>query len=194
MGHTCVYSLSDTTYYGLTLVLYVWMEYILTLHGIYIWIKYIKIRSEEIFKVCVWILLCADVYNVWVSCIMLFLCYNSYSVLQFKAEHWFYKVFTKLHPIDLQKCCHCTILYLTSRTTVTSARIPEEDACHRARNLCLFSSVQKGTPGLTHKGCVLQRVSRSCHGRSRDETKYRSMILKHVHVLCDHEILRLFSE
>ena len=42
---------------------------------------------------------------------------------------------------------------------MTSARIPEEDACHRARNLCVFSRVQKGTPGLTHKGCVLQRVS-----------------------------------
>ena len=27
-----------------------------------------------------------------------------------------------------------TILCLTSRTTVTSARIPEEDACHRTRN------------------------------------------------------------
>ena len=29
----------------------------------------------------------------------------------------------------------------------------------RARNLCVFSCVQKGTLGLTHKGCVLQRVS-----------------------------------
>ena len=28
-----------------------------------------------------------------------------------------------------------------------------------ARNLCVFSGVQIGTPGLTHKGCVLQRVS-----------------------------------
>ena len=52
-----------------------------------------------------------------------------------------------------------SILCLTSRTTVTSARIPDEDACHRARNLCVFSRVQKGTPGLTHKGCVLQRFS-----------------------------------
>ena len=41
---------------------------------------------------------------------------------------------------------------------MTSARIPEEDACHRARNLCVFSHVQKGTPILTHKGCVFQRV------------------------------------
>ena len=52
-----------------------------------------------------------------------------------------------------------TILCVTSRTTVTSSRILEEDACHRAHNLCVFSHVQKGTPGLTHKGCVLQRVS-----------------------------------
>ena len=44
------------------------------------------------------------------------------------------------------------------RDVSDSARIPEEDACHRARNLCVFSRVQKGTPGLTHKGCDLQRV------------------------------------
>ena len=42
---------------------------------------------------------------------------------------------------------------------MTSARIPEEDACHSVRNLCVFSRVQKGTQGLTHKDCVLQRVS-----------------------------------
>ena len=40
-----------------------------------------------------------------------------------------------------------------------SARIPDEDACHRARNLCVFERVQNGTPGMTHKECVLQRVS-----------------------------------
>ena len=52
-----------------------------------------------------------------------------------------------------------SILCLTPRTTVTPARIPDRDACHRARNLCVFSRVQKGTPGLTHTGCILQRVS-----------------------------------
>ena len=52
-----------------------------------------------------------------------------------------------------------SILCLTPRTTVTLARIPDKDACHRARNLCVVSHIQKGTPGLTHKGCVLQRVS-----------------------------------
>ena len=52
-----------------------------------------------------------------------------------------------------------SILFLTSRTTVTSSRILEEDACHRARNLCVFSRIQNGTPRLTLKGCVLQRVS-----------------------------------
>ena len=51
------------------------------------------------------------------------------------------------------------ILCLTSRTTVTSARIQDEDACYGARNLRVFSRVQKGTPGFTHKGCVIQRVS-----------------------------------
>ena len=59
----------------------------------------------------------------------------------------------------LTRKAHRSILCLTSRTIVTSARIPEEDACYRARNLCIFSRVQKGTPGLMHKGCVLQRVS-----------------------------------
>ena len=42
---------------------------------------------------------------------------------------------------------------------MTSARILDEDACHLARNLCVFSHVQKGTPGWTHEGGVLQRVS-----------------------------------
>ena len=54
---------------------------------------------------------------------------------------------------------HVYIVCLNSRTTVTSVRILEEDVFHRARNLCVFSHVQKGTPGLTHKDCVLQRVS-----------------------------------
>ena len=66
-------------------------------------------------------------------------------------------------PVRQHQLCSCTgkmtILCLTSRTTVTSARIPDKDACHHARNLCVFSHVQNGTPGLTHKGCVLQRVS-----------------------------------
>ena len=52
-----------------------------------------------------------------------------------------------------------SILSLTSRTTVTSARIPGEDACYQERKLCVISHVQKGTPGLMHKGCVLQLVS-----------------------------------
>ena len=58
----------------------------------------------------------------------------------------------------LQNLATLCILCLTSRTTVTSARIPEENACHRACNLVFFSRVQKGTPRLTHKWCVLQRV------------------------------------
>ena len=51
------------------------------------------------------------------------------------------------------------ILCLTLRTTVTSVRILDEDVYYRARNLCVFSRFQKGTARLTHKGCVLQRVS-----------------------------------
>ena len=59
--------------------------------------------------------------------------------------------------------CPNTILCLISRTTVTSARIPEEDACHRVRNLCVFSLVQKETPGLTHEGvsCSVYHLERS---------------------------------
>ena len=37
-----------------------------------------------------------------------------------------------------------SILCLTSRTSVTSARIPEEDDCYRARNLCVFSKSNAG--------------------------------------------------
>ena len=54
--------------------------------------------------------------------------------------------------------CWRIILCLILRTTVTSARNPEEDACHRARNLCVFSHVQKGALRLMHKGCALQCV------------------------------------
>ena len=42
------------------------------------------------------------------------------------------------------------ILCLTSRTAVTSGRILEEDACHRKCNLCVFSCVQRVTPGFIH--------------------------------------------
>ena len=67
-----------------------------------------------------------------------------------------------------------TKLCITQRTTVTSARIPEEDASYRACNLCVVSCVQKGTPGWTHKGCVLQRVSLGALSHfCWDETKYR---------------------
>ena len=54
---------------------------------------------------------------------------------------------------------YTTILCLTSRTTMMSARIPDEYSCHGARNLCVFSHIQKGTLGFTHRVCVLQRVS-----------------------------------
>ena len=53
---------------------------------------------------------------------------------------------------------------------VTSSSIAEEDAGHRARNLCVFSHVQKGTPGLMHKGCALQRVPRVSLGALSDIT------------------------
>ena len=33
--------------------------------------------------------------------------------------------------------------------TVTSARILEQVSCYRAGNFCVFSRIQKGTPGLT---------------------------------------------
>ena len=54
---------------------------------------------------------------------------------------------------------YCTYTLSHPRTTMTSARIPDKYACHRTRNLCVFSRVQKGLPGLMHKGCALQRVS-----------------------------------
>ena len=42
--------------------------------------------------------------------------------------------------------------------TLSHLENDRDAACHRSRNLCVFSHVQKGTPRLTHKGCVLQRV------------------------------------
>ena len=43
-------------------------------------------------------------------------------------------------------------------TSVVRAFSGFKDACYRARNFCVFSRIQKETPGLMHKGCVLQRV------------------------------------
>ena len=77
-----------------------------------------------------------------------------------------------------------SILCLPSRTTVKSMRIPEEDACDHQRNLCVFSHVQKETPGLTQKRMRLPVCIRGCaqshHGRSLDETNYR----KSTHTEC----------
>ena len=53
----------------------------------------------------------------------------------------------------------CTGHWSIHTPITVQRRIPDKDAFHRARNLCVFSRVQKGTPGLTHEGCVLQRVS-----------------------------------
>ena len=84
-----------------------------------------------------------------------------------------------------------SILCLTSRTTVTSARTPEDDACHRVRNLCVFSHVQKGTPGLTRKrmrlvACILERAQWR-HGRFRDETKYSWKLLSKLKSTCEYK-------
>ena len=61
-----------------------------------------------------------------------------------------------------------TILCLTLRTTVTSARIPDKDACDRARNLCVFSRVQKGTQDWRIKDayCSVYPWARSVTSRS----------------------------
>ena len=40
-----------------------------------------------------------------------------------------------------------------------SARSRQRRLSSLAQLVCVFSRVQKGTPGLTHKGCVLHRVS-----------------------------------
>ena len=60
--------------------------------------------------------------------------------------------------------CHKHILCLSSRTTMTSARIPEEDAYYRTQNIVYF---------LTHSIAAAYIICRSqlCHGRSQDETK-----------------------
>ena len=54
-----------------------------------------------------------------------------------------------------------SILCLISRSTVTSARIMKGTlvTVRATFVLCLFSCVQKGTLGLTHKRCVQQRIS-----------------------------------
>ena len=51
---------------------------------------------------------------------------------------------TFLHVSGPFLCTKVTTLCLTLRTTVTSeARVPQEDACYRVRNLFVFSRIQK---------------------------------------------------
>ena len=73
------------------------------------------------------------------------------SLKMHEKNHWRY-------VLTLGQKNQQTIFCLTLRTTVTSARIPDEDKHYRARNLCVFSRVQKGTPGLTHKRCALHCI------------------------------------
>ena len=100
----------------------------------------------------------------WDWCLMTASC----SVYQLPRSVTWDKVWDKVY-MDAQRL---TILCLTSRTTMTSAH-----ACHPLRNLCLFSHVQKGTPGWRIKdaSCSVYPWARSVWslGRSRDETKYR---------------------
>ena len=41
----------------------------------------------------------------------------------------------------------------------TLSHFENDRLLYRARNLCVFTQVQKWIPGLRHKGCVLQRLS-----------------------------------
>ena len=101
-----------------------------------------------------------------------YLCISSLTLLGFSV-HYFEVLFHdipifgigegfcwhSLYIWNVLSSTHTSILCLTSRSTMTSARIPQEEACHRTRNVCVFSRIQKGTLGLTHKGCVLQLIS-----------------------------------
>ena len=72
----------------------------------------------------------------------------------------------------------CTSLYFVSpRERSWRQRVFQRRMLVIARATCAFShAFKKGTPGMTHKGCVLQRVSLRAqwrHGLSWVETKYR---------------------
>ena len=66
-----------------------------------------------------------------------------------QASFVWYGLFIQSYVVNCQweGVTYVTILCLTSRTNVTSVHIPEEDACYRARNFCVFSRLQKGTLG-----------------------------------------------
>ena len=86
---------------------------------------------------CPWILICIRKYKIQynnlilstVSCVFIWLCSDV-------SAYW-----------------HYTLSHLENDRDVSAHY--RGSACHRTRNLCVFSRVQKGTPGLTHKGCVL---------------------------------------
>ena len=75
------------------------------------------------------------------------------------SHHYIPKMYNEILATDNELKRTFPILCLTSRTTFTSACIPDEGKHYHAHNLCVFSHVQKGTPGLTYNRCTLQRVS-----------------------------------
>ena len=60
-----------------------------------------------------------------------------------------------------------TLSHFENDRDITSARIPEEDACHRARNLCVSHAFKR---------------AQWRHRRSLDETKYGVIKLKIRHI------------
>ena len=101
-----------------------------------------------------------------------------YEIQQYNTNYHFYITRTILLFI-INWAIHI-ILCLISRTTVTTARILEEDACYHARNIinmCVFTS-SKSNIGPHWRiikalaACILWRAQWR-HGRSWIETKYR---------------------
>ena len=70
-----------------------------------------------------------------------------------------------------QRLYHYTLSH-PARTTMTSVRGTKWHVCYHARNFWVFSHVQKWIPGLTHKWCVLQRLSSVRWVTSRSFTRW----------------------
>ena len=88
------------------------------------------------------------------------------------GKSWGLKIRNIKYP---RKGWQYTILCLTLRMTVTSARIPEEGASHHAQFVCFLTRSKRNTGIDTNNmrlaACFIGRTQWR-YGRSRDETKY----------------------
>ena len=83
----------------------------------------------------------------------------SISIILVCIQHVFKLTFSSQETPKWQHSSSVQLYFVSPQERPWRQRVVRRIKLVIARNLCVFSRVQKGTPGLAHKGCVLQRVS-----------------------------------